>query len=144
MSDAIPLSGLARQMVLTGLLDEKTAQQAQQHCQRNKTSLVTYLVQNRLAKGRAVAELAAEQFGIAFLDLNAVDPSTQPRDLVSEKLLRKHRVLPLARRGNKLFVRNRGYADGQPHKTLLQVFDLLGNDHPLVTLYRRKLYQAIY
>ena len=44
----------------------------------------------------------------------------------------------------KLFVRNRTYADGLPHKTLLQVFDLLGNDHPLVTTYRRKLYQAIY
>lgn len=43
-----------------------------------------------------------------------------------------------------LFVRNRGYAEGLPHKTLLQVFDLLGNEHPLVTLYRRKLYQAIY
>lgn len=44
----------------------------------------------------------------------------------------------------KLFVRNRSYAEGITHKTLLQVFDLLGNDHPLVTLYRRKLYQAIY
>ena len=44
----------------------------------------------------------------------------------------------------KLFVRNRGYADGLPHKTLLQVFDLLGSDHPLVTTYRRKLYQALY
>ncbi|MBG0845520.1 thioredoxin [Pseudomonas chengduensis] len=44
----------------------------------------------------------------------------------------------------KLFVRNRSYSDGLPHKTLLQVFDLLGGDHPLVTTYRRKLYQAIY
>jgi len=44
----------------------------------------------------------------------------------------------------KLFVRNRGYADGLPHKILLQVFDLLGSDHPLVTTYRRKLYQALY
>jgi putative thioredoxin len=44
----------------------------------------------------------------------------------------------------KLFVRNRSYQDGLPHKTLLQVFDLLGGDHPLVTAYRRKLYQAIY
>ncbi|MBD9485264.1 thioredoxin [Pseudomonas sp. PDM14] len=44
----------------------------------------------------------------------------------------------------KLFVRNRNYAEGITHKTLLQVFDLLGNEHPLVTLYRRKLYQAIY
>ena len=44
----------------------------------------------------------------------------------------------------KLFIRNRNYADGLPHQTLLQVFDLLGNEHPLVTAYRRKLYQAIY
>ena len=44
----------------------------------------------------------------------------------------------------KLFVRNRAYADGLPHKTLLQVFDLLGNGHPLVSTYRRQLYQALY
>ncbi|MVW76964.1 thioredoxin [Pseudomonas xionganensis] len=44
----------------------------------------------------------------------------------------------------QLFIRNRSYAEGAAHKTLLQVFDLLGNDHPLVTAYRRKLYQAIY
>ncbi|TDV61789.1 thioredoxin [Pseudomonas sp. LP_7_YM] len=44
----------------------------------------------------------------------------------------------------RLFIRNRGYNEGQPHKTLLQVFDLLGNDHPLVTTYRRKLFAALY
>lgn len=44
----------------------------------------------------------------------------------------------------KLFKRNRGYDGGLPHKTLLQVFDLLGNDHPLVLDYRRKLFAALY
>ena len=44
----------------------------------------------------------------------------------------------------KLFTRNRSYNDGITHKTLLQVFDLLGNDHPLVTTYRRKLFAALY
>ena len=44
----------------------------------------------------------------------------------------------------KLFTRNRSYNEGLPHKTLLQVFDLLGNDHPLVTTYRRKLFAALY
>lgn len=44
----------------------------------------------------------------------------------------------------KLFVRNRSYSEGLPHKTLLQVFELLGNDHPLVTVYRRKLFAALY
>ena len=44
----------------------------------------------------------------------------------------------------KLFTRNRSYSEGLPHKTLLQVFELLGNDHPLVTTYRRKLFAALY
>ncbi|NWD70308.1 thioredoxin [Pseudomonas gingeri] len=44
----------------------------------------------------------------------------------------------------KLFIRNRSYSEGLPHKTLLQVFDLLGNDHPLVTTYRRRLFAALY
>lgn len=44
----------------------------------------------------------------------------------------------------QLFMRHRDYGGGLPHQTLLQVFDLLGNDHPLVGTYRRKLYQALY
>ena len=44
----------------------------------------------------------------------------------------------------KLFIRNRSYSEGLPHKTLLQVFELLGNDHPLVGTYRRKLFAALY
>jgi putative thioredoxin len=44
----------------------------------------------------------------------------------------------------KLFMRNRSYNEGIAHKTLLQVFDLLGNDHPRVTAYRRKLFAALY
>lgn len=44
----------------------------------------------------------------------------------------------------KLLIRNRSYNEGLPHKTLLQVFELLDNDHPLVTVYRRKLFAALY
>lgn len=36
------------------------------------------------------------------------------------------------------------YADNSPQRTLLQVFELLGNDHPLSISYRRKLYQLLY
>lgn len=104
MNDLVNLSGLAKQMVLAELLDEKAAQQAQQQAQRNKLSLVTYLVQNKLVKSRALAELAADQFGVPFVDLGSLDKDGQPKELVSEKLIRQHRALPLWRRGNKLFV----------------------------------------
>jgi len=118
MNDSISLSGLAKQMVLAELLDEKSAQQAQTQAQRNKLSLVTYLVQNKLVKSRALAELAAEQFGVAFLDLGSIDKEGQPKELVSEKLLRQHRVLPLWRRGNKLFV---GVSDPTNHQAITDI-----------------------
>jgi len=104
MSDTISLSGLARQMVQAGVMDERTAQQAQVQALRSQTSLVTYVVQNKLAKGRVVAELASEQFGVVLFDLAALDKEVQPREIVSEKLARQHRALPLVKRGNKLYV----------------------------------------
>ncbi|WP_312960592.1 type IV-A pilus assembly ATPase PilB [Stutzerimonas nitrititolerans] len=118
MSDNISLSGLARQMVQTGVLDEKTARQAQLQAQRSKLSLVTYVVQNKLAKGRAVAELASDQFGVALLDLSALDKDSLPKELVSEKLARQHRVLPLVKRGTKLYV---AISDPANHQSITDI-----------------------
>ncbi len=118
MSENIPLSGLAKQVVLAELLDEKAAQQAQVQAKRNKLSLVHYLAQNKLVKSRALAELTADQFGIAYFDLSALDKESQPKDLVSEKLVRQHRALPLWRRGNKLFV---GISDPSNHQVVTDI-----------------------
>lgn len=118
MSENIPLSGLAKQVVLAELLDEKAAQQAQVQAKRNKLSLVHYLAQNKLVKSRALAELTADQFGIAYFDLSALDKDSQPKDLVSEKLVRQHRALPLWRRGNKLFV---GISDPSNHQVVTDI-----------------------
>jgi len=104
MNENAPLGGLARQLVLVGQLDEKIALQAQQQAQRNQVPLVSWLVQNKLVKSRAIAEVAGEQFGVPYFDLSTLDRETQPQDLVGEKLVRQHRVLPLQRRGNKLYV----------------------------------------
>ncbi|MHC8405785.1 type IV-A pilus assembly ATPase PilB [Pseudomonas sp. TMB3-21] len=100
----IALSGLAKQLVLAELITEKSAQQAYEQAQRSKTSLISYLVQNKLVGSRQVAEIASEHFGMPLLDLSCLDKESQPTGLVSEKLLRQHHALPLWRRGNKLFV----------------------------------------
>ncbi|ERI52247.1 type II secretory protein GspE [Pseudomonas sp. EGD-AK9] len=140
MNENITLSGLARQMVLAELLDEKAALQAQQQAQRNKLSLVTYLVQNKLVRSRDLAELSAEQFGVAFLDLNTIDRDSQPRDLVSEKLIRQHRVLPLWRRGNKLFV---GLSDPTNHQAVTDVQFSTGLNTEAILVEDDKLGDAI-
>lgn len=112
------LTGLAKQLFLAELLDEKTAQQAHQQARRDKLSLVSYLVQNKLVNSLALAELASDQFGLPFLDLSTLDRESQPKGLVSEKLVRQHSALPLWRRGNKLFV---GISDPTNHQAITDI-----------------------
>lgn len=104
MNSSVNLIGLARQVVEAGLLEEQKAQDAVQQAKRNQTPLVTWLVQNKLVKSRTLMELAADQFGVAYFDLTAVNPEVFPKDLVAEKLARQHRALPLYKRANKLYV----------------------------------------
>ncbi|MFC3940594.1 type IV-A pilus assembly ATPase PilB [Pseudomonas gingeri NCPPB 3146 = LMG 5327] len=114
----IALSGLAKQLVAAELITEKNAQQAYQQAQRNRVSMVSYLVQNKLVKSRQVAEIASEHFGVALLDLSTLDKDSQPKGLVSEKLIRQHHVIPLWRRGNKLFV---GISDPSNHQAITDI-----------------------
>lgn len=140
MNDSVSLTGLARQMVLAELLDEKTAQSAQSQALRNKLSLVTYLVQNKLVKSLALAELASEQFGVPFADLHSIDKESQPKDLVAEKLVRQHRVLPLLRRGNKLFL---AVSDPTNHQAVTDIQFSTGLNTEAILVEDDKLGEAI-
>ncbi|WP_322980205.1 type IV-A pilus assembly ATPase PilB [Pseudomonas sp. C11] len=140
MNDAAYLSGLARQIVAAQLLDEKQAQQAQSQAKRNQLPLVTYLVQNKLVKSRALAELACEQFGVAFIDLHTLDKESQPKDLISEKLIRQHRALPLWRRGNKLFI---GVSDPTNHQVITDIQFSTGLNTEAILVEDDKLGDAI-
>ena len=104
MSDAASLSGLAKHLVLSGVLEEQKATQAMQQALRERIPLITYLVQHKLANARKITEVAAEQFGTPYFDLSVIDKDSQPKDLVAEKLCRQHRALPLQKRGNKLYI----------------------------------------
>lgn len=136
----IALSGLAKQLVQAELLTEKSAQQAWQQAQRNRLSLVSYLVQNKLVKSWQVAEIASEHFGMAFLDLNCLDKETQPKGLVSEKLVRQHHALPLWRRGNKLFV---GISDPSNHQAINDIQFSTGLNTEAILVEDDKLTDAI-
>src|SRR5476651_1859339 len=139
MTDVV-LTGLAKQLVLAELLNEKTAQQAYAQARRNKLSLVTYLVQNRLVKSLVLAEMASDQFGVPFLDLNTLDKDGQPKGLVSEKLVRQHHALPLWRRGNKLFV---GVSDPTNHQAITDIQFSTGLNTEAILVEDDKLSDAI-
>ncbi|MDX1528861.1 MAG: type IV-A pilus assembly ATPase PilB [Gammaproteobacteria bacterium] len=100
----VPLTGLARKLVADKLLDQKVAQEAWVQASREKIPFVTHVVGKGLIKGDVVAQIAADEFGVPLIDLNAVDIDPDVTRLVQEKLIRDNHALPLYKRGTRLYV----------------------------------------
>jgi type IV pilus assembly protein PilB len=98
------LSGLPRRLVQDGIVTEENILVAQEASRREKMPLVAYLVANEMADSRAIAVAASHEFGVPLLDLDAVDIDIEVLRSVDQKLLQKHRVLPLIKRGQRLFL----------------------------------------
>jgi type IV pilus assembly protein PilB len=98
------LTGLPQRLVLDGLVGESAMLDAIASARERKTHLVSWLVSHDIASARDIAVAAAQEFGMPLLDLDAVSPDVDTVRLVSEKLLAKHRILPLVKRGKRLHV----------------------------------------
>ena len=98
------LSGLPRRLVQDGIVTEEVVQEATEAARKEKLPLVAYLVANGKADSRAVAVAASHEFGVPLLDLDAIEIDLDTLRAVDQKLVNKHRVLPLIKRGQRLFL----------------------------------------
>ncbi len=98
------LSGLPRRLVHDGIIDESVVHDAQDAAKKSKTAFVKHLINNNLASARDIAVAASHEFGTPLLDIAAFEIDMDVVRLVSEDLLNKHRVMPLVKRGKKLYV----------------------------------------
>ena len=108
MATAPKLTGLARKLILDGLITEDKAVAAQQQAQKEKVSFIKQLVDSKVLSAEKIAVAASQEFGIPLIDLSAMDSEAFPVDIVDEKLITKHHALPLYKRGNRLYI---GIAD---------------------------------
>ncbi|MBK5964856.1 type IV-A pilus assembly ATPase PilB [Thiocystis minor] len=97
-------SGLAWRLVKDHLLTEQQMRAAYEDSSRQGRAFVRHLIEQKLLDSRRIAVAASHEFGVPLLDLSAFDLSNLPLNLVDERLIRKHRALPLLRRGNRLFL----------------------------------------
>ncbi len=98
------LNGLARSLAQAGLIEAEKAQQAMEMAKNEKASFITVAVSKGFADPLQVALFASIEFGLPLLDLSAFDPELLAKDIVSNDLVEKHKVLPLFKRGNRLFI----------------------------------------
>ncbi|MCG8082161.1 MAG: type IV-A pilus assembly ATPase PilB [Candidatus Thiodiazotropha taylori] len=100
----INLSGLGRCLIQDGLINEDQAESSFAEALDKKTPYVTHLVENKILNSIDIAISASRGFGVPIFDLDVLDPTVIPNDLVAEKLVRTHHARPGFKRGNRLFL----------------------------------------
>ena len=104
INPTVNLSGLARRLVMDGLLTEDDATAAHEAALKKRTHFVSYLVEHKILGSNEIAWSGAHEFGVPLFDLDAMDMDVAPIKMVSEKLIQQHNALPLFTRANRLYV----------------------------------------
>ena len=97
-------SPLGRALVQQGKLIQGDANAIQAEARKVGVTFIEQLTASKKLSPKEIALFAAQTFGVPLLDLSAVDPDQLPTTLIDSKLVGSKRVLPLQRRGNRLFV----------------------------------------
>jgi type IV pilus assembly protein PilB len=100
----VHLSGLARRLVMDGLIDETDAIKAHETALKKREHFVSHLVENKILRSSDIAWSGSQEFGVPLFDLKSMDMEVAPLKMVSEKLIQQHNALPLFKRGNRLYI----------------------------------------
>ena len=103
-ANLVGITGIARRLVQDGALDEAGARDAMAKATAARLPLPQWFAQNKVVTAAQLAAANSLEFGMPLFDVGVFDANQSAIKLVSEELLRKHHVLPLFRRGGKLYV----------------------------------------
>ena len=98
------ISGLARALAQHGLMSEGDAEAAQAQARTSGITFVEQVLAGKKMSSTQVATFASKAFGVPLFDLSSFDLLQLPKELVDLKMAQTRRVLPLQKRGNRLYV----------------------------------------
>ena len=93
-------SPLLRKFLTLGRIDADTVKAKQQEF----ASTAELISKCGKIDSKELAEQCIDLFRVPYFDLKDFDPASIPADLVKEKLIRKHHILPLVQKGRKVYV----------------------------------------
>ena len=98
------ITGITRRLVLDGALDADAAREAQDKATGERKPVAGYLLEHGLVDSPALAAAQSMEFGLPVFDPATMDPQLDAMKLVSAEMVAKHGVLPLFRRGSRLYI----------------------------------------
>lgn len=101
---AVALPGIARALVASGKLPVAKAEALYATSLKSKNSFIGELVASGAVSGSDVASIISTVYGAPMVDLDAIDLSRLATGLLDSKLALSNKIIPLAKRGNRLVV----------------------------------------
>ena len=98
------LSGLARALAQHGVMSEHEAETMQTQAQSAGVSFVEQVLLGKRMTPQQLAVFGSRAFGIPLFDLNAFELEQVDKAYFDVKIAQSRRVLPLYKRGNRLYV----------------------------------------
>ncbi len=98
------LPGIGRALISAGKVSQQAAEAAASKATANRTSFLAELSSAGTLSALEVAETVSTMFSAPLLDLDAIDATRLPQELLDAKIISSYRVLPLSKRGNRLTV----------------------------------------
>jgi len=98
------LSGVARVLVHAGRLNAKAAEELARSAREKRTSFVAAVLAAGAVPPAELAHTLSTALALPLLDLNSVDTTKLPRNVVDAKIASQYQLIVLGKRGNRLFI----------------------------------------
>jgi type IV pilus assembly protein PilB len=98
------ISGLARALAQHGVMSEAEAEALQVQSQSSNVPFVEQVLSGKRLTAQQLAVFASRAFGVPLLDLTSFDPDQINKEYFDNRIAQTRRVLPLHKRGNRLYV----------------------------------------
>ncbi|TXG98478.1 MAG: type IV-A pilus assembly ATPase PilB [Rhodocyclaceae bacterium] len=103
-SAKVSLPAIAHALIAAGRLDSKSAEALYRKSQTGKNGFLAELTSSGLVGASDLAHTVSAAYSVPLLDLAAVDTQRLPKGLLDPKLCNAYRVIPLAKKSNRLIV----------------------------------------
>jgi type IV pilus assembly protein PilB len=98
------LAGVARVLVNAGKLDARKAEDLVRTTKDRKGGFVAAVIASGAIQSSDLAHTLSAALALPLVDLNALDLQKLPKNILEGKIAAQYQIIPLAKRGNKLFI----------------------------------------
>ena len=98
------LSGVARVLVHAGTLTQRSAEDLARTAKERQTGFIAAVLGSGAVRPVDLAHTLSQALSLPLIDLDAVDFTRVPRNLLDPKLARQYQLVVLGKRGNRLFI----------------------------------------